>query len=149
MKIMVCKSCNKGFEATGQNQKFCEPGCQKLFSKEQTKRWTATYRTKKPEKQMLKSAKHRASLKGVPFDLDDSDVVIPDLCPVLGIPLKTHVNGGAGGKQDSYSLDRIVPEKGYVKGNVQVISNLANTMKGAATPEQLKLFAEWIMKTYG
>lgn len=96
---------------------------------------------------MLRSAKHRAKKQGIPFDLEKSDLVIPELCPVLGIPLVCNAGKGGAG-QNSPSLDKIIPELGYIKGNIQIISNLANTMKHDATPEQLVLFAEWVLKTY-
>lgn len=96
---------------------------------------------------MLRSAKHRAKKQGVPFDIEKSDLVIPELCPVLGMPLVC--NAGTGNaKQNSPSLDKIVPELGYTKGNIQIISYLANAMKSDATPEQLILFAEWVLETY-
>jgi hypothetical protein len=39
-------------------------------------------------------------------------------------------------------LDKIIPELGYVKGNVRIISTLANTMKSNATKDQLLTFAK-------
>ncbi len=69
---------------------------------------------------------------------------IPDVCPVLGISLYPGTGRGPG--HNAPSLDRIVPALGYVPGNVQVISHLANSMKRDASPEQLRLFAEWVLK---
>jgi len=63
----------------------------------------------------------------------------------LLIALQSHVGEGKhGGKNDSPTLDRIDPNKGYVKGNIQVLSHLANMMKSNATAEELHLFADWI-----
>ena len=39
-------------------------------------------------------------------------------------------------------MDKIIPELGYVKGNVRIISTLANTMKSNATKDQLLTFAK-------
>lgn len=90
---------------------------------------------------MVRGARYRARIKGLPFNIDKSDVVIPDVCPVLGIPLFT-----SHGKHtdNSPSLDRVVPSLGYVKGNVVVISNLANTIKTNATWDQIALVALWL-----
>ena len=43
---------------------------------------------------------------------------------------------------DSYSLDKIIPELGYVKGNVWIISNKANAIKSNASLEELKLLVK-------
>ena len=51
-----------------------------------------------------------------------------------------------GEKPENHSLDRIDNSKGYIKGNVIVISRLANAMKNEANFEQLELFSENILK---
>ena len=91
-----------------------------------------------PVKFMLKSAKKRAKEQGVPFALSPDDVHMPETCPILGVKLEV----GEGAVQNcSPSLDKIVPELGYVPGNVRVISYLANAMKRDATVEQCLTFA--------
>lgn len=101
---------------------------------------------KNPVKSMWKNAKARAKKKNLDFDLDIEDIVIPDICPVLGIEI---MSGNYGVIANSPSIDRIDSTKGYIKTNIQVISHLANTMKGVASPNQLLKFADWIYKMYG
>jgi hypothetical protein len=92
-------------------------------------------------KHLICAAKNRAKKKGLPFDLKPGDLTLPEICPVLGIPI---VPGSKSSKSASPSIDRFIPEKGYVKGNVQVISMLANELKGDDTLEQLRGLGEWI-----
>ena len=70
------------------------------------------------------------------------DEIAPKTCPIFKKPL-------AWGKDRHHdfspSVDKIIPEKGYVKGNIQVISYLANRMKNNASPKQLKQFASWVL----
>lgn len=47
-------------------------------------------------------------------------------------------------KEDSYSIDRLIPELGYVKGNVVVISYKANTIKNNATVDDLEKVLAWL-----
>lgn len=91
----------------------------------------------------LQQARRRAKLNGLPFDLTLEDLEIPTKCPVLGIPLR--VNDGHA-KDDSYSLDRLIPELGYIKGNVTVISHKANTVKSNASIEELEKVLKWLKK---
>lgn len=102
------------------------------------------YHLKDPRRRMVDKAKERAKLKGVPFDLKYTDFEIPEYCPLLGIKLEWNTGnpGKKGPGPGSPSLDRIVPSKGYVKGNVWVISTRANTIKNDATPEELLLIAK-------
>ena len=97
-----------------------------------------------PEKVLYKAAKNRAKLKDWDFDIDVEDVVIPSHCPLLGIELIPR-QGGQGSQDASPSLDRIDSSKGYVKGNVWVISALANRIKTNATPEQVMTVAQNLM----
>lgn len=88
---------------------------------------------------LWKSARSRAKQRGEDFSISLEDVIIPSKCPILGIPLEYH----RGRPQDnSYSLDRIDPSKGYVKGNIWVISFRANRIKNDSTIEELRLIAD-------
>ena len=50
---------------------------------------------------------------------------------------------------NSYSLDRIDSNKGYIKGNVWIISNRANTIKNNASLEELELLMSNLKKKLG
>ena len=108
------------------------------------------YKYKNKEKVMLACAKNRAKKKGFEFNIEEVDIIMPSTCPILDIPIFKELNIGErkGPTGNSPSLDRINNAKGYIKGNIQVISHKANTMKANATPEELIKFAKWILKTY-
>lgn len=67
----------------------------------------------------------------------------PLKCPVFG---KRFVERGVGFSKWSPSIDKIDPKKGYVRGNIQVLSMLANCMKRDASPAQLQQFAQWALE---
>jgi hypothetical protein len=99
-----------------------------------------------PEKSLLQNARRRARRKGIPFDLVHTDLMpLPSHCPVLGVKLaygpgrgrKLYENGTAA------SLDRIHNDRGYVKGNVLIVSLRANLLKGQATIEELRKIADF------
>lgn len=95
----------------------------------------------------MTKARIRAREKKVPFNLKFTDITIPDVCPYLGIPLEK-ATGSTTAQPNSPSIDRIVPALGYVKGNVEVISHLANAMKSNATKEQLVAFAKSVLAKF-
>lgn len=107
-------------------------------------------RMNKPDRFLLSRAKSRAKKKGLEFNIDITDIDVPIICPILGIPIiKEYKKGTKGGPSpNSPSLDRIDNSKGYVKGNVRVISHKANTMKHNATSLELIRFAEWVLYNY-
>lgn len=88
------------------------------------------WREKNFERCLCLSAKHRAEKQGLPFDLAPEDIVVPSHCPVLGIPLER--KGGLSNPRLA-SIDKIDPTKGYVRGNVWIISWRANSLKRDGT----------------
>lgn len=89
-----------------------------------------------PMSQAIRNARSRAKKKGWDFNIDINDLVIPSYCPVLGMKLK--ISKGLH-TSNSPSIDRIDPKKGYVKGNVRVISLRANLLRSDASIEECKL----------
>jgi hypothetical protein len=88
----------------------------------------------------IKRAKSRAKIKGIPFTLTAADIPpLPKKCPIIGIPLSYRDDGEAGATPNSPSLDRIIPELGYVPGNVRWVSYRGNLLKNNASIEELEL----------
>ncbi len=103
------------------------------------------YTKRNPKKTMLWSARERAKKFGVAFSIDESDIAVPDYCPVLGIRLQ---KGKVGDCDTAPSLDRINPKRGYVPGNVAVISRRANRFKSDASVADVERVLAW-MKSVG
>jgi len=108
--------------------------------------WAYDYRRRKPEQYLLRNARYRAKKMGVPFGLCLGDIMIPEVCPVLGIKIELGAGRTLSGweRNSSPSLDRVDNNKGYVKGNVRVISLRANGLKGAASIEELRAVLEYM-----
>lgn len=114
--------------------------------KESHKQQAIQYILDNYEWHIWKRTKSRARLREVEFDIEVSDIKIPDVCPYLGTPL-TRIQGH--GRQDTNpSLDRVDNSKGYVKGNIEIISDKANRMKNSATPEELVTFAKVVLSRH-
>jgi len=98
-------------------------------------------------KLMLDRIKTRAKKLDIPFNLtlDHLISIAPDKCPVFNTDFNWNTMNGTP-VPTSPSLDKIDPEGGYVIGNVQWVSLLANAMKQNATPHQIKQFAEWALQ---
>lgn len=63
-------------------------------------------------------------------------------CPLLGVELTYSKYEGTHAPSNYASLDKIDPSKGYVEGNVQILSFRANTLKGHASLEELKIIVD-------
>lgn len=96
---------------------------------------------------LLYAARGRAKKHGLPCTITVDDIVIPEICPVLGIPLFPSV--GNGRKQpalipNSPSIDRLDNNKGYTPDNIRVISVRANDIKSDATLEELEAVVAYV-----
>ena len=99
--------------------------------------------SKSVEYRMLARARHRAKKNNLPFNIELSDIVIPETCPLLGIELKSNTDKTS---PNNPSLDKIIPELGYVKGNIWVVSLRANKLKNDATLQELQTLVENLQK---
>lgn len=93
-----------------------------------------TIRRANLQRTLLLGAKQRARKFGLNFALVVDDIHIPTRCPLLGIPL---IVGDGKQGPNSPTLDRIFNERGYVAGNVVVISHAANTCKGGLRADDI------------
>jgi hypothetical protein len=94
----------------------------------------------KPSLHMLNNSKQRAKGKGMEHTLLLEDIVIPEICPVLGIKLET---GDRKNHNNAPSIDRIDNTKGYTKDNIMIISARANILKKDATMDELIMIGEF------
>lgn len=104
--------------------------------KDRSNKWNWDF----PRKRLVSSAKARAKKKGIDFNITVEDVEIPESCPMLNIPL---VKGKGRFSDNSPTLDRIDNNKGYIKGNIQVISYRANSIKRDASIEEFRSILEY------
>jgi hypothetical protein len=85
--------------------------------------------------------KAHCTQSGKEFTLEFEDLIWPDVCPVLGIPLDYTVHGRS---ENAPTFDQIEAGKGYVKNNVMIISWRANRIKNNGTADEHRLIAEFM-----
>ncbi len=91
---------------------------------------------------LREGARDRATANGLEFEVELEDIVVPLYCPILGVVLTLDSKATS----TSPSLDRIDSSKGYVKGNVAVISKRANTIKNNGTAAEHLAIYKWMME---
>lgn len=89
-------------------------------------------------KRIMQQIVHRAKTRNIELSISENDIVVPNICPYLKVPF---VKGTKGNYQYTYSIDRIDNSKGYIPGNIEIISMKANSMKNNATDAELLNFA--------
>lgn len=106
---------------------------------------------KNPRLRLWQSSYANARNRGIEHTIKVEDIPRPVLCKYLGIRIDYRC-ASERGRLRSYnapSIDRIDSTRGYVPGNIQVISDLANRMKSNATVEQLLAFAQGVLRVHG
>lgn len=96
-----------------------------------------SYRTK------WRSKRSNAKSRGVEFNLDFGLIEWPTHCPVLGMELDYFAEGV---QENSPSFDRYDSTKGYVEGNVTIMSRRANRIKNDGSLEELKKIVNFLDK---
>lgn len=154
--IVNCKQCGGEIQKSKTNQKkiFCSKICQ-------VKHTRSVWKQNNPDKikesyrkwnnspnRILSKIKSRCKKRNIPFDLSLEDLEFPTHCPILGIKL-IYNSEGQGYKPNIASVDRIIPELGYIKGNVKIISWKANVVKNDSTIEELQKVISYLERERG
>jgi hypothetical protein len=112
-----------------------------MDNKEELSSFCRKWRENNNVRILFKLAMRRAKQKNIDFTIEESDIIVPEFCPLLGTQIKM---GTKHDKGSSASLDRIDPSLGYVKGNVWVISNRANTAKSNLSFKEFEtMYLNW------
>ena len=88
-------------------------------------------------------ARYRAKQAGVPFNLKHEDLNFPEQCPCCHTYLTHEVKVRGLPSNNTYSLDRIIPQLGYVADNVVMVCHRCNSIKRDAAVDELYRIADF------
>lgn len=120
------------------------PYCKECGKNAARARYTHHKRTQ-PFKLRCSRSKVKAARDGVPFDLTPEylESIWTGFCPISGCELSMNVDRN---DENMAELDRFVPERGYVQGNVHFLSRRMNRIKSDITFEEVKKLFSWMEK---
>lgn len=102
---------------------------------------------------LRRSAKHRAKLRNVDFNLTHEWVrnkIEKGVCEVTGLSITLPDGKGANGPTCfSPSLDRITPQEGYTMTNTRLVVFSYNGAKSDGTDEDVLVMARALVEKYG
>ena len=100
-------------------------------------------------REKLNSARKRAKENRYSFDISIEDLMpFPSHCEVFGIKLD-YVAFGYERVESLATIDKVIPELGYTKGNVRIISMKANRMKSDMSLKDIEAIRDYIIKNGG
>ena len=144
----ICPTCNKDFIWKGSGMvhfnraknHYCSTSCQNV--KHGLAKRNLKTNKQNDKYQMWCHARKRAKKNNLEINIEPQDIPdIPKICSVLGIEIKRNIKDNStthGPSDNSPSLDRIDTSKGYIKGNIRIISNRANRLKSDASFEEIE-----------
>lgn len=88
--------------------------------------------------------RHNANRQGIEFTVTFGELEFPAVCPVLGIELDYFAPPRS---ENTVTFDRIDHTKGYVSGNVAIMSWRANRIKNNGTAQEHELIANFMKST--
>ena len=107
--------------------------------RDQAKTWEDAHRNSR----LFTDAKRRAKSLNLEFNITKEDIIIPERCPILDILIDVR-SGKGKAMPNSPSLDRVDNDKGYIKGNIRVISHRANTCKSDLSFQDIERLHKYI-----
>lgn len=143
------KPCKRGHST---ERRTCDSAC---IACEKHRRQTEYYEKYKTDdaafRKQFSDLRGKAKKYGIPFSIKLDDIDRPEFCPVLGTKLMYGINHNTEETKwakdpDRASFDRLVPDLGYVVGNVFIISLKANRLKNNSTLEQLESLVNYIKR---
>lgn len=113
------------------------------------KKWGPKWDNKEHRKSLIyqtmrekfRKKKANATKNGVEFTIDFGELEFPTHCPILGTELDYFAENRA---ENTVSFDRIDSNKGYISGNVVVISWRANRIKNDGTADEHQKIADFL-----
>ena len=109
------------------------------------KKWNIDRLDKDPRAVLPTRARSNAKDKNLECTISKEDFILPlpTHCPILGIPIQFNKDER---KENSISIDRVDNSKGYVPGNIAIISSKANSNKGNLSIEDIKRLYSYVLQ---
>lgn len=113
-------------------------------NREKSQEYVKAWERRHPLRAMYQKSKSGAKARGLEFTVTMEDITWVTHCPIFGIELSYERDKKTPHRADYPTLDRWDNNKGYVPGNVFVISWLANRMKWHATIDQFEAILRYM-----
>ena len=148
-RTLYCSFCGSEFRTNHSRAEYCSSHCSQNASKRRR-----AFDIPRRMKELATGARHRAKPKGISYNIDGEYLLTlwedqKGLCCVTGEPFDLSYDSGlqkGWSKRNAPSVDRVVPELGYIKGNVRLVTFQVNCAKGLYSDEEFYKMCELALK---